>query len=109
MLLAEINGLAGGCVGLRPLDAQTCEMKRMYVKPDFRGKGIGRLLGEQIIQQAKERGYQSMRLDTADTMHAAQGLYRSLGFKQIHQYYNLPVDVLQRAVFMELSLESEEA
>jgi putative acetyltransferase len=106
MLIAEIDGLPVGCVALRPLDTSICEMKRMYVRPAYRGLGIGKALGEQIIREAKSRGYQLMRLDTADTMKTAQGLYKSLGFKLTQQYYDLPPDILKRAVFMELSLES---
>jgi GNAT superfamily N-acetyltransferase len=104
MLLAEIDGHAAGCVALRPLDAWTCEMKRMYVKPEYRAKGIGRALGEQIIREAKSKGYHMMRLDTANTMKAAQVLYSLLGFKPTQQYYDLPPDILKRAIFMELFL-----
>lgn len=104
MLVAEIDGIIAGCVALRPLETNICEMKRMFVSPECRGKGIGKALGEQIIQEAKNRGYRSMRLDTADTMKTAQGLYHSLGFKLIGQYYELPPDILKRAVFMELNL-----
>jgi ribosomal protein S18 acetylase RimI-like enzyme len=107
MLLAEIDGHTAGCVALRPLSTQVCEMKRMYVKPEYRGRSIGRALGEQIIWEAKSRGYRFMRLDTANTMEAAQGFYRSLGFKPTQQYYDLPPDILKRAVFMELSLLQE--
>jgi ribosomal protein S18 acetylase RimI-like enzyme len=105
MLLAEIDGHTAGCVGLRPLDAKICEMKRMYVKPEYRAKGIGKILGEQIIHEAKSKGYHLMRLDTANTMKAAQGLYSLLGFKPARQYYDLPPDILVRAIFMELSLQ----
>jgi putative acetyltransferase len=105
MLLAEIDGHAAGCVALRPLDPQICEMKRMYVRPGYRAKGIGRALGEQIIQEAKSKGYHLIRLDTANTMKAAQGLYSSLGFKPTPQYYDLPADILERAIFMELLLK----
>lgn len=104
LLLAEIDGHIAGCVALRPLEAGICEMKRMYIRPAYRGKGIGRALGEQIIREAGSRGYQLMRLDTADTMKAAQVLYGSLGFKRTQPYYELPPDILERAVFMELSL-----
>jgi ribosomal protein S18 acetylase RimI-like enzyme len=105
MLLAEIDGHAVGCVALRPLDAHICEMKRMYVRPEHRGKGVGRTLGEQIIREAESRGYHLMRLDTANSMKAAQALYSSLGFKPTQQYYDLPPDIANRAVFMELYLQ----
>jgi putative acetyltransferase len=105
MLLAEVDGIVAGCVALRPLDSSICEMKRMYVNPEYRVKGLGRALGEQIILEAKNMGYQFMRLDTANTMKAAQSLYSSLGFKPIEQYYDLPPDILERAIFMELPLQ----
>jgi ribosomal protein S18 acetylase RimI-like enzyme len=105
MLLAEADDVVVACVALRPLDASICEMKRIYVKPEYRAKGLGRALGEQIIQEAKSMGYQLMRLDTANTMIAAQKLYSKLGFKPIEQYYDLPSDILERAIFMELFLQ----
>lgn len=104
LLLAGIDGQVAGCVALRSLDAGICEMKRMYVRPAFRGKGIGRALGGQVIREARSRGYRLMRLDTADTMKAAQELYNSLGFERTQPYYELPPDILERAVFMELAL-----
>ncbi len=106
LLLAECEGEAAGCVALRPLEAGICEMKRMYVRPQFRKMGIGKALGEQIIREAGNRGYHTMRLDTADTMTAAQSLYRALGFQPTGAYYDLPPEVLKRAVFMEMCLQS---
>jgi carbonic anhydrase len=103
-LLAEVDGQIAGCVALRPFDSHSCEMKRMFVRPAFRRLGLGKALAEQIIQEAKSRGYHLMRLDTADTMQAAQELYRSMGFKPAQQYYDLPPEILKRAVFMELPL-----
>lgn len=104
VLLALVEGKPAGCVALRPLENKVCEMKRMFVRPQFRGMGLGKALAECIVQEARNRKYTSMRLDTADTMLAAQGLYHSLGFRQVKQYYELPAGVRERAVFMELDL-----
>jgi putative acetyltransferase len=104
VLLAESDGHLAGCVALRPLGTPICEMKRMYVRPEYRSKGIGRALGERIIGEATSRGYRVMRLDTANTMRVAQGLYSSLGFRPTQQPYDLPPDILERAVVMELAL-----
>jgi ribosomal protein S18 acetylase RimI-like enzyme len=77
----------------------------MYVKPEFRTKGIGRALSEQIIREAKKMGYRRMCLCTGNTWVAAQKLYQSLGFTPTNQYYDFPPNLLPSAVFMELSLE----
>ena len=102
LLLAEVDGMAAGCIALRPLETGVCEMKRLYVRPKFRGLGLGRRLTETIIDEAKLIGYQLMRLDTVeDKMQAAVALYRALGFKEIGPYTLNPV---QGAIFMELEL-----
>ena len=91
-----------GVVALRPLDDDgACEMKRMYVRPEARGQGLGRILGEAIVAAAKERGYRAMRLDTIDTMTAAIELYRSLGFREIGAYRFNP---MPGALFFEAGL-----
>ena len=101
LLLATHQGQAAGCVALRRIDEGICEMKRLYVKPQFQRQGIGRALAEAVIEQSKNIGYKKMRLDTAPAMDAARGLYKSLAFKEIGAYRYNP---LEGAVFMELVL-----
>jgi putative acetyltransferase len=107
LLLAMIDGRVAGCVALRPLEREVCELKRMWVRPEFRGLEIGRKLAEEVIAQARSivladgTRYARMRLDTLAWMTAAIALYHSLGFREIRPYrYNPQPD----AVFMELEL-----
>jgi putative acetyltransferase len=92
LLLAEFEGHLAGCVALHKLDSTICdspicEMKRLYLRPQFRGKGLGRLLAEKIIAEAREIGYERMRLDTVEpVMKDAVAMYRRLGFKDIGPY-----------------------
>ena len=101
LLLARHGGQIAGCVALQPIDARTCEMKRLYVKPEFRGLGVGRALANAIVEAGRAIGYRRMRLDTLTTMPEAIGLYRSLGFVEIPAYRYNPLD---GAVYMELHL-----
>lgn len=105
LLLASEGKNEAGCVALHDLGSGICEMKRMFVNPEFHGKGVGLQLAEAIISKAKNIGYHTMRLDTGPKQKEAQGLYRRLGFKDIKPYYELGEEMRDWLVFMELDLE----
>ncbi len=91
LLLARGDGAVVGCVAMRPLTSETCEMKRLYVRPQSRAGGVGRQLAEQVIAEARAIGYRHMYLDTLPEMGGAQRLYESLGFKDIPAYRHNPI------------------
>ncbi|HEX6904377.1 MAG TPA: GNAT family N-acetyltransferase [Thermoanaerobaculia bacterium] len=91
LLLALEDGAPAGCVAMRPLTGDTCEMKRLYVRPEFRAAGLGRQLAERVIAEARSIGYQRMYLDTLPTMSGAQRLYERLGFQEIPPYRYNPI------------------
>ena len=101
LLLASVGGEALGCVALRSVGGTVCEMKRLFVRPAFQGRGSGRRLAEMVIAEARTIGYSTMTLDTLPFMHAAIRLYETLGFVRRSAYYATP---LQETIFMELQL-----
>ncbi len=102
LLLAEYEATLAGCVALHKWEAGICEMKRLYLRPAFRGKGLGRVLAEAIITEARNIGYQRMRLDTIEPiMKDAVEMYRKLGFREIAPYRPNPI---AGAMYMELQL-----
>ncbi|MDP1675524.1 MAG: GNAT family N-acetyltransferase [Bacteroidota bacterium] len=115
LYLAECDNTIAGCIALRPMEengvparrsavfphAGVCEMKRLFVRKEFRGKGIGKILKEKIIADAKQIGYHTMRLDSLQRMETARSLYKKLGFIVIPAYYNNPLD---EVVYMEMNL-----
>jgi len=101
LLLALEDGEPAGCVALRPVDAESCEFKRFFVRPRFRGRGLGLALGWAIVGRAREIGYRVMRLDTLPSMGAAVAVYRALGFRPVDPWHHTPVE---GTLFMELDL-----
>ncbi len=101
VILARLGSTACGCVALRRIEEGSCEMKRLYVRPDARGLGIGAELVRRIIEVGRERGYRLMRLDTLPTMKSAIALYSSFGFRTIPAYTYNPI---HGAVYMEKDL-----
>jgi len=101
LIALDDAGAAAGCVGLRPLGDEMCEMKRLYVRPSARGKSAGRALSTRVIEEARAAGYRTMRLDTLPMMREAHALYETLGFRRIAPYYPNPVP---GAIYMERPL-----
>ena len=101
LILAAEKGEAAGCIALKEMDAARCELKRLYVRPAFRGRGLGRTLTDMIIARAREAGYREMLLDTLPFLQSAQRIYRAAGFREIERYNDSPMD---DATYMKLEL-----
>lgn len=102
LLIAEYRGQAAGCVALHRLGPGICEMKRLYLRPQYRGRGLGRLQAEAVMAEARAIGYSKMRLDTVEpVMPNAVAMYRRLGFREIEPYRMNPI---AGALYMELDL-----
>lgn len=102
LLIAFVDDKVAGCIALRKLEENICEMKRLYLRDEFRGSGLGNKLIEKVIEEARLIGYQKMRLDTLpDKMNKAVRLYESHGFRQIPAYYPNPYD---ETLYLELDL-----
>lgn len=90
-----------GCIAMKKIDSQNCEMKRLYIRPEFRGRKLGELLVRKVIEQAKEIGYNSILLDTFPYLNKAICLYKKLGFYEIERYNDNPIDT---SIYMKLDL-----
>lgn len=101
LYLACVGGRAAGCIGLRKIDETNCEMKRLYVRPEFRGNKIGEQLVGKIIADAREIGYSAMLLDTLPFLESALHIYEKFGFYTIDSYNDSPVSA---SIFMKLDL-----
>lgn len=101
LILAREGAESAGCIALREIDAEKCELKRLYVRPAFRGRALGRALSERLIAEARAIGYREMLLDTLPFLQTAQRLYRELGFCEIEKYNDSPMD---NATYMRLEL-----
>ncbi len=101
LYLAYCNGEAAGCIGLKKIDEKNCEMKRLYVRPQFRGENIGKLLVQKIIIDAKEIGYSHMLLDTLPFLEKAIHMYEKFGFYSINCYNDSPMST---SIYMRLDL-----
>ncbi len=104
LFLATIDGKLAGCIAFRKIDDETCEMKRLFVREDFRGFGLGKKLVEKLFEKARAAGYKFVLLDTlADKMPSAIKLYKSFGFTTTKPYYQTP---LRETVFMKCDLKN---
>ncbi len=101
LYLAYCDDALAGCIGLRKIDEENCEMKRLYVRPQFRGQHLGNILVQKIIEDAKEIGYSHMLLDTLPFLESAIHLYKAFGFYEIESYNNSPMET---SIYMKADL-----
>ena len=99
--IAYLGGRSAGCVGMKRQDERSCELKRLYVRPEYRGRGLARYLSELILSEAKKAGYERVLLDTLPFLGEAQALYKSLGFYEIPKYLESP---MEDAIYMRYDL-----
>lgn len=104
LLLAQVDGQGAGCVAFYKIDDSTCEIKRLWTRPQYRGQKIGRALVEALIDEARRSGYRAMILSTVDILKEARALYESLGFEPIAPYFDGPPEMMAHEVFMRLDL-----
>lgn len=104
LLVSDVGDVIAGCIGLRRLDETTGELKRLYIRPEYRGRGLGRQLAIAAIAAARKAGYSRIRLDTVPGQDSAECLYTSLGFIDIPPYYDNPRHAVR---FMQLDLSEK--
>lgn len=104
LLLATVDGRVAGCGGYRRIDPGTCELKRMYVRPEFRGRRVGRMIADSLITSARAAGYRRILLETTTYLLAAQALYASIGFRPRELYADAPKEFAAITIAMELVL-----
>ena len=102
LYLLFCEGKAAGCIGLRKIDEESCELKRLYVRPEFRNQGLGSALVEKIINDARKVGYSQILLDTLPFLESAIRMYHSFGFYEIESYNNSPMDT---SIYMRLDVK----
>ena len=107
LLIATVDQEFAGCVGLRALDTDSCEMKRMFVDPKFHGQGVGHVLATHLTHRARDLGYARMYLDTGPEQIEARGLYQKLGFQPIKPYYDVSDEMADWLTFMVLQLDTQ--
>lgn len=106
LLLARYAQATAGCIAFYKYDEGICEVKRLWVRPEYRGKKVGRALVERLVAEARQCGYREMLLSTVDVLTEAHTLYRSLGFEPTEPFFTLPPGMMEHEVFLKLRLEA---